>query len=275
VSEIIKLLFHKALAFIKRDFGIESGYQAAFIMGLFEAIMLLVVFHFIGQLISPKASASMAKYGTHYFPFVVVGVAFARYFDLMLRMFSESIRNAQVTGCLEAMLCSQTGGITVVLMSSLYSLISGAVQLLLILLGGVLLFHVDLTHMNITATLLVLLVSVAIFVAFGVLSAAAIVWLKKGDPITWILGGFGSILGGAYFPIDVMPTWMQKLSFLVPITYSLDALRMTILKGVSLASVARPIGVLAVMDAILLPASVAIFATAVRKGRREGTLTQY
>jgi ABC-2 type transport system permease protein len=268
-------LLYKAFAFVKRDFCIESGYQAAFVMGVVESIMLLVILHFVGQLVSPRASTSLSRYGTLYFPFVLVGVAFARYFDLMLRMFSESIRTAQVTGCLEAMLCGQTDCITIILMSSLYSLISGAVQLLLILLGGVLIFGVDLKQMNVPATFLVLLVSVAIFVAFGVLSAAAIVWLKKGDPITWILGGFGSILGGAYFPIDVMPVWMQKLSFLVPITYSLDALRLTMLRGGSIMSIARPMWTLAVMAVILLPASVAIFAAAVRKGRREGTLAQY
>jgi len=271
----MKLLFYKALAFVKRDFCIESGYQAAFLMGLVESIMLLVILHYIGQLVAPRASASLNKYGTQYFPFALVGVAFARYFDLMLRMFSESIRNAQVTGCLETMLCSQTGPVTVVMMSSLYSLISGALQLLLILLGGVILFHVDLTHMNVFATLVVLLVSVAIFLAFGVLSASAIVWLKKGDPITWILGGFGSILGGAYFPIDVMPAWMQKLSFLIPITYSMDALRLTMLKGDSIMSVARPTMTLAVIAAILLPASATVFTATVRKGKREGTLTQY
>jgi ABC-2 type transport system permease protein len=275
MSGDMKTLLYKALAFIKRDFSIESGYQAAFVMGLVESIMLLVVLHFIGQLVAPRASASLSRYGSQYFPFALVGVAFARYFDLMLRMFSESIRNAQVTGCLEAMLCSQTGAVTVVMMSSLYSLISGALQLLLILLGGIVLFHVDLTHINIVATLVVLLVSVAIFVAFGVLSASAIVWLKKGDPITWALGGFGSILGGAYFPIDVMPSWMQKVSFLVPITYSLDALRLTMLKGASIMSVAKPTVTLAIIAAILLPASATIFTAAVRKGRREGTLTQY
>jgi ABC-2 type transport system permease protein len=271
----MKNLFYKAFAFIKRDFAIESGYQAAFIMGFVESIMLLVIFHFIGQLLGAKASSSLSRYGSNYFPFALVGVAFARYFDLMLRMFSESIRQAQVTGCLEAMLCSQTGCITIVLMSSLYSLITGAVQLILILLGGVVLFGVDLSHMNIAATILVLLISVAIFVAFGVLSASAIVWLKKGDPITWVLGGFGSILGGAYFPINVMPVWMQKLSFLVPISYSLDALRLTILRGGSIASVAQPMITLTVMALILLPTSAAIFAAAVRKGRKEGTLMQY
>jgi ABC-2 type transport system permease protein len=271
----MKYLLYKAWAFIKRDFSIESGYQFAFVMGLIESLMLLVVFHFIGQLIVPKASASLNRYGSSYFAFVLIGVGFARYFDLTLKMFSESIRTAQATGCLEAMICTQTGGITIVLMSSLYSLISGGVQLLMILIGGVVLFHVDLSHMNILPTLLVLILSITIFMAFGVLSAAAIIWLKKGDPITWIVGGFGSILGGAYFPTAVMPSWMQKISFIIPVRYSLDALRLTMLKGVSFATVRQPTMILALMAAILLPASAAIFAGAVRRGRKEGTLMQY
>ncbi len=265
----------KAGAFIRRDFRVESGYQAAFVMGLVESLMLLVILHFVGQLVPSRASTGLGKYGRGYFPFALVGVAFARYFDLMLRMFSESIRTAQVTGCLEAMLSSQTSAITVVTMSSFYSLLSGAVQLVLILAGGVLLFGVNLRAMNIPATLLVVLFSVAIFVAFGVLSASAIVWLKKGDPITWILGGMGSILGGAYFPIDVMPGWMQKISYVIPIRYSLDALRSTMLRGASLVSVARPLETLLAMAVVLLPASAALFTAAVRKGRKEGTLMQY
>jgi ABC-2 type transport system permease protein len=107
------------------------------------------------------------------------------------------------------------------------------------------------------------------------LSASAIVWLKKGDPITWILGGMGSILGGAYFPVEVMPGWMQKVSYIVPIRYSLDALRLTMLNGASLRSVARPLETLLAMAMVLLPASALLFTAAVRKGRREGTLAQY
>jgi ABC-2 type transport system permease protein len=265
----------KAAAFIKRDFCIEAGYQAAFVMGLVESLMLLVILHFVGRLIPGSASSTLSRSGLQYFPFALIGVAFARYFDLMLRMFSESVRTAQVTGCLEAMLCSQTGCITIIVFSSFYSLISGAIQLLLVLLGGVLLFGVDLGHMDVPATTLVLVLSISIFVAFGIISASAIVWLKKGDPITWSLGGWGTILGGAYFPIDVMPNWMQSLSRLIPVTYSLDALRLTMLKGASLAAVARPVITLALTALVILPASAMIFAATVRKGRREGTLAQY
>ena len=268
-------LLRKAGAFILRDFRIESGYKASFVMRVVESFMLLVFFYFLGELIAVQGSSALGKYGGHYLPFAIVGLAFARYFDLTLKLFSESIGTAQVTGCLEAMLSSQTGCVTVVLMSSLYGLISGAVQLLLILLTGAFVFGVDFSRMNFPATFLVFVLSIMTFVALGVLSAAAVVWLKKGDPIAWFLGGFGSIVGGAYFPIDVMPHWMQTLSLLIPIRYSLDALRLTMLKGQSLLMVAKPLAMLAVMATILLPASLALFAAAVRKGRKEGTLIQY
>jgi ABC-2 type transport system permease protein len=237
--------------------------------------MVLVLFYFLSDLIATQRSGSMARYGDRYFPFVIIGYAFARYFDLTLRMFSESIRTAQVSGCLEAMLSSQTDCVTIVLLSSVYSLLSGAVQLLLIFAAAVFAFGLDLSSMNVTATVLVFILSILIFVAFGVLSAATILWLKKGDPITWILGSFGTILGGAYFPIDVMPGWLQKVALVIPITYSLDALRLSMLKGDSLAMIERPLTILALMAAVLLPASLMIFAGAVRKGRKEGTLIQY
>jgi len=39
--------------------------------------------------------------------------------------------------------------------------------------------------------------------------------------------------------------------------------------------VANPVEILLAMTAVLLPASLIIFAAAVRKGRREGTLLEY
>lgn len=269
------MMLRKAWAFIVRDYRIESGYKASFFTRIIESGMLLVLFYFLAELIPMGRSADLGRYGDRYFPYVIIGMAFARYFDLILRMFSESVRTAQVTGCLEAMLSSQTGPVPLVLMSSLYSLIAGGVQLLFILIAGAFAFGVDFRHMNIPATLLALVLSISLFVAFGVLSATAVVWLKKGDPVTWILGGFGSILGGAYFPLDVMPAWMQKLSLLIPVTYSLDALRLTMLRGQSVFVAAKPLAMLTAMTAILLPASLCLFAAAIRRGRREGTLMEY
>jgi ABC-2 type transport system permease protein len=271
----MSIFLRKAAAFIRRDFQIESSYKMNFLLGVIDSLGILVFFFFLNKLVADGGSHSLARYGGDYLSFVLIGLAFARFFQLTLKMFSDSIREAQVTGCLEAMLSSQTDSLTIVLMSSLYGLISGAVQLVIILVAGVAFAGADFSRMNVLATVIVFAVSVLSFVAFGVLSAAAILWLKKGDPFTWILGGMGTMLGGAYFPTTVLPGWLQKAALLIPITYSLDALRLTMLKGSTVEAVAEPLVILGLMSAILLPLSLVLFAEMVRKGRKEGTLMQY
>src|SRR5688572_1466481 len=128
------LVLHKAAAFIRRDFQIESSYKMNFVMGVIDSLVILVFFYFLDKLV--EQGGDLARYGGDYLSFVLIGLAFARFFQLTLKMFSDSIRQAQVTGCLEAMLSTQTDSLTIVLMSSLYALISGAVQLVIILVAG-------------------------------------------------------------------------------------------------------------------------------------------
>jgi ABC-2 type transport system permease protein len=269
------ILLHKAAAFIRRDFQIEFSYKMNFFMRVLDSLIILVFFFFLDKLVAEGGSGSLTRYGGDYLSFALIGLAFARYFQVTLTMFSDSIRQAQVTGCLEAMLSTQTESLTIVLMSSLYGLISGALQLLIILVAGVVLAGVDFSQMNLLATLIVFAVSLLSFVAFGVLSGSAILWLKKGDPFAWVLGGMGTLLGGAYFPVTLLPSWVQSVAFLIPITHSLDALRLTMLRGFSVGRVSEPLLILGLMSAVLLPASLVIFAALVRKGRKEGTLMQY
>jgi ABC-2 type transport system permease protein len=131
------------------------------------------------------------------------------------------------------------------------------------------------SQMNVSATICVFAFSV--FELRGVRSAVSSCHpvAKKGDPFTWILGGMATMLGGAYFPVEVLPGWLQKFSFLIPITYSLHAPRLTMLKGYSVDMVALSLLTSGVMSAVLLPVSLAIFAAMVRKGRKQGALMQY
>ncbi len=204
---------------------------------------------------------------------MIIGVAFARYFDLTLRMFSESMRQAQVTGCLDAMLSSQSGCVPIVLMSSLYSLISGGVQLVIILVAGVA-FGIHF-GINIPATFVVFILYDPDFREFrrpvGRNGGVA----QEGRPDRLDLERRERHSGRSLFPRPGNAAMGPKDIFLLPITYSLDALRLTMLRNCSIAMVAKPVSILAIMTAILLPASIMLFAGAVRKGRKEGTLTEY
>src|ERR1700739_128259 len=154
----------KCLAFIRRDFQIESSYKMSFVLNCLDSIVILIFFYFLNALMVAGGSHYAGRYGADYFSFVVIGVAFARYFQLTLRMFSESIRAAQLSGCLEAMLSSRTDSLTIVLLSSLYGLIFGAVQPTVILTAAAVFMCGVFTHVNVAATILILGVSLLTFV---------------------------------------------------------------------------------------------------------------
>jgi len=265
----------KSCAFIVRDYQIETGYKLNFLLKALNSIVPIVFFFFLSKLMVTDGSMGLAAYGGEYFPFVLIGLAFHRYLQLSLRWFADSVRLVQVTGCLEAMLGSQTRPTTIVLMSSFYGLISTSVHLLLILAVAALGFGLDLSRADFFAAFTVLVFSVLTFIGFGIISATAIIVFKRGDPVTFLFSVVGVVLGGAYFPIDVMPLWLQKLSWVIPITHSLHALRLTLLEGHSISMVANSVIVLGIMGAVLFPISLKLFSWAVMKGRKDGTLMQY
>lgn len=48
------------------------------------------------------------------------------------------------------------------------------------------------------------------------------------------------LLSGAWFPIQSVPDWLRPLSYIFPITYSTDALKMVLLKGATLSDILYP-----------------------------------
>lgn len=268
------MLIYKIWAFIKRDFIVESSYKFAFVFELTTSVFPVFSFYFLGKLVNGREAVSLAKYGGNYFPFALVGLAFTQYFMLALQTFATTIRRSQWVGCLEAMLSTQTKPETVVILSSLYSFIMKTVHIALVFLIGLLL-GVDYSNSNIPSIFITLVLTILAFSALGIFSASIIIVLKKGDPIEWVFGSLCSLLGGALFPISLMPNWMQKIALLLPITYSLEAMRLAVFKGYSIEQLAKQLLILGGMALVMSPLSVWCFALAVDKGRRDGTLMHY
>lgn len=49
-----------------------------------------------------------------------------------------------------------------------------------------------------------------------------------------------TILSGAWVPIQSIPDWLRPLSYIFPLTYACDALKLTLLKGASLGDILYP-----------------------------------
>ena len=268
-------LWRVARAFLKRDLRSEMSYRVSFFLQFFSVFFSVAMFYFVAQLLGEAATPYLEQYGGDYFSFVLIGIAFAGYFGVGLSGFSNSLRKAQTTGTLEAMLSTPTRLSAIILSSSQWSYLITTLRVLVYLLVGTVFLGVDIGQGNYLAALLILILTVVSFSSLGIAAASFIMVLKRGDPVAWIFGTLSSLLGGVYYPLAVMPEWMQALSHLLPVTYALRAMRLALLQGASFSELMPDILALGAFCVILLPVSLLAFGYAVKWARRDGSLTQY
>jgi ABC-2 type transport system permease protein len=117
--------------------------------------------------------------------------------------------------------------------------------------------------------------SVIAFASIGIIAASVIMVIKRGDPVTTLIAAVSALVGGVYYPVEVLPPWLQIFSYLVPITYALRVMRYSLLVGASAGDVAVDLLVLVGFCLLFFPLSLLMFRKAVDVARRDGSLAQY
>lgn len=267
--------YRVTLAFLKKDWRTETSYRFSFILQVIGIFFSVTMFYFISQLFGGAADPYLTRYGTDYFSFVLIGIAFSSYFGVGLSSFSNRIRQAQTTGTLEAMLTTPTKHTTIVLSASLWDYLITTFRVIIYLAIGVIFMGVTFRNANFGSALLVLILSIISFSSIGIIAASFIMVIKRGDPVTWIVSSLSSLLGGVYYPVSVLPEGLRWIAMLIPITYSLDAMRLALLQGETIKELLPQIFALVVFCVVLLPSSILAFRYAVKQAKVDGSLTQY
>ncbi len=265
----------KAWAFLARDFRTQVSYRLAFVMNVAGIFFSVTIFYFISKLLGTSINPYLAQYGGNYFAFVLIGLAVSGFMGTSMGVFASSISNAQKEGTLEVMLVTPTKLSQIVFFSSIWSFAFTTFNIMVYLLFGTLVFGLNLSQANIPAAVLILFLIVSIFSAIGIISASFIMVLKRGDPVSWLFGSVSGIMSGTFFPVQVLPDWLQKFSYVFPLFYGLQAMRLALLKGAGLSVLAPNILALAAFVVVIIPLSLVCFKYAVRRAKVDGSLATY
>ncbi|MBJ6369815.1 ABC transporter permease [Snuella sedimenti] len=266
---------YKLSYFIKRDFAIFLSYKMALITSTLGTVFPLLTYFFISKLVPSQGQKGLSEIGGDYFSFVLIGTAFTTYFMMAIQEFSATTRRDQMAGCLEALLSSQTDTKTIIFMSAIFKFIHNGTVLIFMFIVATLFLGFDLSNINIPSAFLTFILSIFVFISLGIFSAGGTILFKRGEPFSIVFGTMSSLLGGAIFPVAILPDYLQTISYLVPIKYSLDALRLSILRGYPIEMLSNQLITLLCIALVLFPLSLIFFEWAVEKGKRLGTLMQY
>lgn len=148
-------------------------------------------------------------------------------------------------------------------------------EVFLYLLLGITLFGLRLDRVSLAGAFLTQLLTILAFSGIGILLASFIVVFKQETPINFLFASISGLLAGVLYPVEVLPGWLQSLSNLLPLTYSLRAMRKAILLGDSLAGMSTDLMVLGLFACVLLPLGFAAFHYAVRRAKVDGSLAEF
>jgi ABC-2 type transport system permease protein len=157
--------------------------------------------------------------------------------------------------------------------SSLFKFLIAAIRTVVMLLFGIVALGYWQNPDPVSLLLVLIPASVAVF-ALGLLFSAFVVLIKQADPIISAYSLMAAVLGGVLFPVQALPIWIKPLAWLIPLSHALTGLRLA-LHGSPPSELWPQIISLAVLSAVLLPASIFSFRWALERAKKDGTLIQY
>jgi ABC-2 type transport system permease protein len=260
-----------ALGIIRRDLAVFVSYRLRFASQVASTLFTLLLFYYVSRLVR----VSMFPSPDDYFAFAVVGLVIFGVLTSVLSAAPATLRQELVAGTFERLVVSPFGAVAGVLSMLIfpfaYAIVHGAVTLLL----AVFIFGLPLAWPSAALAVPVALLGVLAFLPFGILVAAAVVVLKQAMAAGSFLVAGIAVVAGLYFPVALLPGWIEWASEVQPFTPAVDLLR-HLLVGTPLESspwVAT--AKLALFAAVLVPPSVWLLHRSIQVGRRRATLTEY
>jgi ABC-2 type transport system permease protein len=271
MSQILNTLW----GFYWRDLRIHTSYKLGFTIDLTSVFLSAATFYFVAKLFGAAAAPALKDYGGDYFAFVIIGIAFSTYQSVGLNSFAQSLRQEQFINTLEPLLMTPVTLPRFLLGSCLWDFFYATLQVTLYLVLGLTVFGLRIGNASVGPALAVMGLTLAAFMGLGVLAAAFIMRYKRGNPVTWLLTSASELLGGVFFPVEVLPDWLKALSQAVPMTHALLGLRKALLMGAGWGDVAPQLLALAAFTAVAWPLGVFCFSAALKRTRADGSLSHY
>jgi ABC-2 type transport system permease protein len=255
---------------VRRDAILFISYRSQLIAQFVGPLFTITLFYYISHLLTAKSIHSPGGY----FGFVVVGLVIVQVLTISLGVMPVAVRQELVSGTIERFLVSAHGPINGILGTMLLPLINALVSGTLMLTLAAVLFGLPLASTAALAIPVALLGTLA-FMPFSFFLVALVMAFKQASSVSqFILAGV-AIIGGLYFPITVLPTWIRWASEVQPFTPATDLLRHLLVNTPLVHPAAIELLKLVGFAAILIPVGVMLLRASIRYGQRTGTIAEY
>ena len=204
---------------------------------------------------------------------LLIGAVVWSYLGLLFEIVTETVAWERWEGTIEYTFMAPLSRPAHLLGMGAFAVVYGVLRT--ILLFGVVSAFLDVhyANANFASAMVIIAVSSVSFVGIGMMTAVLpLISPEKGTQLGFIAQGLLLVISGVYYPVSVLPQWMQWLSVVSPATYTLEGARKAVLDGAGVAALWGDIWPLLLIGVIAIPAGLAVFAQGERYAKRHGRL---
>jgi len=272
--------FRAAYAIIVRGFQTFLSYKFQIITQILNLLLMIFLIYVAGRPLVSVLYPSLSAVETDYnivFYFLIATVALPMVWS-GYNVASQRIRQEQYTGTFEIMIASKNG---VTILPFAY-LITGLIPTLLDSLVSLLMFSyffpelgISLSFPSLISFFAVVTVSILMMWGIGLFFGGLVTIYRQIGPIPQMLRTIMIFFAGVYFPVDVLPEYIQPLSKILPLTYVFDAVRHFLSGDATITEIPYPVAIVCAFALVCILSGVIIYRHIVKRARLYGTVYGY
>lgn len=199
-----------------------------------------------------------------YFDFMAPGIMMMVVIMSVLTGLPRAIAYEKDVGTMSGFLVAPISRSAIIGGKALSRIIRGLIQGLMVLLLSMVLFGVTIQG-NFLSVLLMLLLGVFSFIGLGIVLTSLAEDEETAGAIIMTLTFPMMFLSGIFFPIELMPGFMQTLAYCLPFVYAVDGMRKVMIFGVGLGEIWLNVLLLLGFGAVMLAIAVPVFRRAMNR----------
>jgi ABC-2 type transport system permease protein len=258
-------------AFIERNFNIVKRYWAWELVWLVYTVANSLAVSYIGVGVEQMGGTGVD--GKYLVLYLAVGTIVWRYLAVIFYWVTDLVGLERWEGTIEYTLMAPITRFMHMAGQTAFAVVYSLVHTGVVLVATMLFFDITLASANLGAFVVLLMAGSLSFIGISIVgSVLPLLFPERGSQMTHLIIAVLLLVSGVYYPVSVLPGWLQFFSYLSPATYVLDGSREALLNGAPLASLWKYIWPLLVMGVLSIPAGLRIFHWAEHYAKRTGKL---
>jgi ABC-2 type transport system permease protein len=205
--------------------------------------------------------------------YLLIGAVIWAYLGIVFEFLTETVAWERWEGTIEYTFMAPLSRMAHLVGSGVFAVLYGLVRAVLLFLVVALFFDLNLSGADFGAAVAVLVVASVSFIGIGMMTAVLpLISPEKGAQLGFVAQGVLLVVSGVYYPVHVLPAWMEWVAAVSPATYALEGIRDAILDGAGLATMWDKLAALTLIGAVAIPLGLALFSAGERYAKRHGKL---